>query len=205
MTVSSTLAAALESALNLYLEQDTGALQRATGLRGKCIALSITGTALTFYFLPDTDGVQVLSHYEGDVDTWLSGSPLGFARLNLSAREDALFEGAVRIEGNTDIGEQFQALLAGVDLDWEEKLSHITGDVIAHQAGKLVKNAKRFVNDGRETLIKDSGEYLQEEARLLPAHAEMEYFLTDVDTLRADVDRLEARVYRLLKAEEGSS
>ncbi len=43
--------------------------------------------------------VQVLSQYEGDVDTLLTGSPLGFARLGLDSREDALFQGAVQIEG----------------------------------------------------------------------------------------------------------
>jgi ubiquinone biosynthesis protein UbiJ len=194
-----TLAAALESALNAYLKQVPDVEQRAAALQGKVIALSITGTHLTLYFLPAADGVQVLSHYEGDIDTHLSGSPLGFARLALDRREDALFQGAVSIDGDTDVGQQFQELLAGADWDWEEQLSRIAGDVIAHQAGNLGRQAKRFLDESRTTLAQDCSEYLQEEARLLPTRIEVEYFLSDVDRIRDDVSRLEARVERLLR------
>jgi ubiquinone biosynthesis protein UbiJ len=195
---TSTLAAALESALNHYLDLDPRGLQRAASLQGKVIALSLTGIGLTLYFLPDASGVQVLSRYEGDIDTHLSGTPLGFARLGLDRREDALFQGAVRIDGDTAIGQQFQELLARVDWDWEEQLSHLTGDVIAHQAGRLAERAGRLLQDGRETLASDCSEYLQEEARLLPTRIEVEYFLDDVDRLRDDTERLQARVERLL-------
>lgn len=195
-----TLAAALENALNLYLKQDPDALQRTAQLHGKVVAVSLTGTGLTLYFLPDRDGVQVLSHYEGDTDTHLTGTPLGFARLALDSREDALFQGAVKIDGDTETGQAFQDLLAGVDWDWEEQLSRVTGDVIAHQTGKLAKQAKQLLVDSRDTLAQDCSEYLQEEAQWLPTQTEVDYFLADVDRLRDDVERLEARVKRLLQA-----
>ena len=205
MTSAPTLAAALESALNGYLKHVPDVAQRTGALQGKVIALSITGTHLTLYFLPAVDGVQVLSHYEGDIDTHLSGSPLGFARLALDRREDALFQGAVSIDGDTDIGQQFQELLAGADWDWEEQLSRITGDVIAHQAGKLARQAGHFFNEGRATLAQDLSESLQEETRLLPTRLEAEYFLSDVDRLRDDVSRLEARVARLSRLADQTS
>jgi ubiquinone biosynthesis protein UbiJ len=201
----STLAAALETALELYLKQEPEALQRASGLHGKVISIDLSGTGLTLYFLPDPDGVQVLSHYEGRVDTQLSGTPLGFAQLALDSREDALFQGAVKIVGDTETGQAFQELLAGVDWDWEEQLSHVTGDVIAHQAGNLAQQAKRILDGSRETLTQDCSEYLQEEARLLPTQIEVDYFLNDVDLLRDDVERLEMRVKRLLHTMDQSS
>jgi ubiquinone biosynthesis protein UbiJ len=144
--------------------------------------------------------VQVLSQYEGDVDTLLTGSPLGFARLGLDSREDALFQGAVQIEGDTGIGQQFQDIFVGGDWDWEEQLSHFTGDIIAHQAGKLVRHTQRFLKDSSNTLADNSSEYLQEEAQVLPTRVEINYFLEDVDKLRADVDRLNARVDRILNS-----
>jgi len=201
----STLAAALESALNLYLGQDPESARRSAALQGKVIALSITGTGLTLYFLPDADGLQVLGHYEGDIDTRLSGSPLGFARLGLDRREDALFQGAVKIDGDTAVGQQFQELLAGTDWDWEEQLSRVTGDVFAHQAGRLAARAARLWRDSRETLAADCSEFLQEEARLLPTRIEVAYFLDAVDRLRDDTERLAARVERLLRATDAGS
>jgi ubiquinone biosynthesis protein UbiJ len=205
VTLAPTLAATLESALNLYLRQAPDALRRAAKLHDKAIAISVTGIGLTLYFLPDPEGVQVLSHYEGDVDTHLTGTPLGFARLALNNREDALFQGAVKIEGDADTGQAFQDLLAGVDWDWEEQLSRVTGDVIAHQAGKMARQAKQFLGDSRRTLAEDCSEYLQEEARLLPTQIEVDYLLVDVDQLRDDVERLEARVKRLLKTADQAS
>jgi ubiquinone biosynthesis protein UbiJ len=40
-------------------------------------------------------------------------------------------------------------------------------------------------------------EYLQEEARLVPAEAELKAYLDAVDELRMDVDRFEARLKQL--------
>jgi len=168
MSTASTLAAALESALDLYLKQQPETLSLAAGLTGKCIAITLTGIGITLYFRPDSDGVQVLSHYEGDVDTEISGSPLGFARLALDNREDALFQGAVHIQGNTETAQRFQDILDGSNWDWEEQLSKITGDVVAYQAGKLARHAQHFTRESIDTLRLDGSEYLQEEARLLP-------------------------------------
>jgi len=205
LTPASTLAAALESALDLYLKQDPGALQRCAEMDGKVIALDVTGLDLSLYFMPGADGILVAGHYEGEADTRLRASPLGFARLSLGPREDALFEGAVDIQGDTETGQQFQDILSAVDWDWEEQLSRITGDVIAHQTGSLARKVTQFIKSSRSTLQQDVSEYLQEEVRLLPARTEVDYFLEEVDQLRADVDRLSARVDRLIRTPDSNA
>jgi len=199
LTPASTLAAALETALEIYLKQDPVALQQCATLEGKVIALEFTGLDLTLYFIPGTEGILVTGYYEGEPDTRLLGSPFGFARLALGSREDALFKGAVEIQGDTETGQQFQDILSSVDWDWEEQLSKFTGDVIAHQAGSMVRKAANFISNSRDTLQQDISEYLQEEARLLPASIEVGYFLEEVDQLRTNVDRVAARVNRLLQ------
>ncbi len=163
------------------------------------VALEISGLDLKFYLFGDEGKISVLSLYEGPVDTRLTGSPLGFARLALDNREDALFQGAVRIEGDSEVGQQLQDLLAGADWDWEEQLSRVTGDVVAHQAGRFASRLRQTFEDTRETLVRDCGEYLQEESRLLPTRVEVDYFLASVDRLRDDGERLQARVQRLLR------
>jgi len=203
--IASTVAAALESALDLYIRQDPQALQACAALEGKVICVDVTGLDLVLYFFPGSDGIQVLSQYEGPVDTQLRGSPAGFARLSLAASEDALFEGAIEVRGDTEAGQRFQDILAKTDWDWEEQLSRVTGDVVAHQIGDFARRAKQVINGGRKTLEQDVSEYLQEEARLLPTRAETEYFLADVDLLRGRVDRLAARLERLLRTTESDS
>jgi ubiquinone biosynthesis protein UbiJ len=200
LTAASALAAALETALGLYLRQEPEALRRCGDMAGKVVALDVSGINLSLYFLPGSDGIQVLADYEGEADTRLRGSPLGFARMSLGSRDDALFAGAVEIQGDTETGQQLQDILRATDWDWEEQLSHLTGDIVAHQVGTLARGARHLFADSRDTLQRDTSEYLQEEARLLPCRSEMEHFLADVDTLRADLDRLSARVQRLLQS-----
>ena len=199
MTPAAALAAALESALDLYLQQDPEALRRCGGMEGKVIALDITGLGVSLYFLPGPDGIQVVGHFEGQADTRLRGSPLGFARMALGSRDDTLFEGAVEIQGDTETGQQLQDILVSAEWDWEEQLSRLTGDVVAHQIGTLARRARHFLGSSRGTLERDISEYLQEESLLLPCRIEIERFLDEVDCLRADLDRLSARVERLLQ------
>lgn len=199
MSTPALLAATLESAFDLYLKQDPDTLQRCAALQDKVIAINLTGTDFTLYFLPDAEGIKVLTHYEGEPDTLLRGSPAGFARLALETREDALFHGAVEISGDTETGQSFQDLLTGVDWDWEEQLSKLTGDPVAHQVGELVRKGQKWLAESGEALQQDLSEYLLEEARLLPTRVELNAFYDEVDQLRSDTDRLAARVERLLK------
>lgn len=199
MTPSSLLAAALEPLINAWLRQDPETLARFAALEGRVVALHVEGLDLDLYFLPGADGIQVLGRYEGDPDTRLSGTPPQLAALALREPEDALFGGGLRVEGDTALGQQFRELLAAVDIDWEEQLARLTGDVVAHQAGEALRGAGRLLSRAAGTLRQDLTEYLQEELRLLPTRIETANFLDDVDRLRADVDRLDARVRRLHK------
>jgi ubiquinone biosynthesis protein UbiJ len=108
-----------------------------------------------------------------------------------------MFKGRIRIDGDTEAGHRFKQILAAVNVDWEEQLSQYTGDVIAHQIGRLWRHGKNWVQDSRQRLDRNLSEYLQEEIKLLPRQDEIEQFMSDVDTLRADADRLLTRFDRL--------
>jgi len=84
-----------------------------------------------------------------------------------------------------------------MDIDWEEQLSKLTGDFIAHQLGNAARQAGKILQHGRNTLEQDIGEYLQEELRVLPSRIETLNFSTDVSRISMDVERLQARVKRL--------
>lgn len=191
--------AALEAALNRYLALDPETLARMAELEGRVIGLQWRGTDLALYFLPGAGEVQVLSHYEGEPDTLLSGSPLALAQLSLGGdRERTLFSGAVEIRGDSACGQRFQQILEAMDIDWEEHLARLIGDLAAHQAARLARQGQQYARHSAATLRQDLGEYLTEESGLLPARIQVENFLADIDRLRMDTDRLEARVQRLL-------
>jgi ubiquinone biosynthesis protein UbiJ len=206
MSLSALAVDGLERALNGYLALDPEARSTLAGLQGRVIAVHLLVPDLTLYLVPAADGLQVLQHIEGEPDCTLTGTPLALARLG-TAREkaDELFSGGVRISGDTELGRRFGEVLGGLEVDWEEQLSRLTGDVIAHQIGRGVRGLTRWAGLTGRTLEQDLGEYLQEEARLVPTRLEVEGLLRDVDELRDDVERLEARVARLERRRSGKA
>lgn len=197
MSTRETAFAVLETVLNHYIRLDPTALQRLAPLHGKLIRLHIRGMEIDLYLISAPDGIQLYSQFDGEPDCTLSGAPLAFARLGGGEPADQLFAGTVEISGDSETGQRFGEVLADLDIDWEEQLSRLTGDVAAHQIGAGARAAGRWVQRAADTLPTDLAEYLQEEARWLPTRVEAEELYAAVDLLRDDVERLQARIRRL--------
>jgi ubiquinone biosynthesis protein UbiJ len=192
--------AALEGLINRYLALDPEGARRLGALQGRVFLIEVSGFGTPIYLIPGPDGIQLFGEYAGEPDCTLRGSPAAFARLGLSRRrEDELFGGEVQVEGQTDLAQELGELLGGIEVDWEEQLSRLVGDPVAHQVGSGLRSAGRWGRHSAETLTQNLGEYLQEEARLLPSRNEVAAFLDDVDRLRDDVERLAARIARIAK------
>ena len=188
----------LEAVINRYLRLDPAIGPRLATLSGRCIGIELRGLDLTLYVFPDEHGIQLRDRVDDEPDTVLRGTPLGMARLGLGGNtEKTLFSGDVLIEGDVETGQAFKAILDGLDIDWEEQLSRLTGDVVAHQLGNVARRGHRAFRLGLGTLEKDIGEYLQEELRVLPTRIETENFSADVTRISMDADRLSARLKRL--------
>jgi len=199
MQASDSLAALLESALNGYIGLDPEAKERLAPLHGRIVELQVVGLGVRLFLVPGPGGIQVFRDSETPPDCTLKGSPLALAGMaSERARADQLFSGSVEITGDTDLGHELGKLIGGLDVDWEEQLSRVTGDVLAHQVGNLVRGSLRWWGMAADTLLRqDLPEYLQEEVRLVPSRHETEYFLSEVDRLRDDAERLEQRLRRL--------
>jgi ubiquinone biosynthesis protein UbiJ len=192
----------IERLLNHYLQLDAGTMQRMAQLDGRCIGIELRPVGIRFYILPGHAGVRVEGQSE-QVDTMLHGTPLAMARLGFGDNTGkALFSGDVTITGDVETGQSFKAILDDIDIDWEEQLSRLTGDVIAHQTGNTFRKLGSILSKGSATLQQDLAEYLKEEVRLVPARIEVENLAAEISRVRTDTDRLEARVRRLQSAQE---
>ncbi len=198
MQLPATAISGFETVINRYLRLDPAIGPRLATLSGRCIAVELRGLDLTLYVFPDEHGIQLRNHVEAAPDTVLRGTPLGMVRLGVGGdTEKTLFSGEVLIEGDVETGQAFKAILDELDIDWEEQLSKLTGDIVAHQLGNVARRGRRAIRLGIGTLEKDISEYLQEELRVLPTRIETENFSTDVTRISMDVDRLSARLKRL--------
>lgn len=199
MSLSDLAFAGLEQAINRYLALDPDAVRLLAPDHGRVIRLSLTGLGLDLFFVPQQDGrLQLLRRIEGEADCTLAGSPIDLLRTgdrDESARQ--LFSGRVRLSGDTELAQRFGNTLAGLDIDWEEQLSKLSGDVVAHQLGRQIRRGRDYVRDLVETVDLDLGEYLSEELRVLPGRNEAEAQFAEIDRLRDDVERAAARLERL--------
>lgn len=191
--------ATAETAINKALSMDPVSAQRLAALQGRVITLCVdspasdTGLALTL--LPDSHGVMLMSRYEGEPDLQLSGSLSAYAKL--AADQRGGIPAGITIKGDANLASELQAIAAGLDLDWEEQLARVTGDTLAHQTGRLVRGSRHYLQKTALTLGLNLEEFLKEEARLLPQRFEVEEWVSEVDRLRDDVARLEARLRQL--------
>ena len=114
----------------------------------------------------------------------------------LLARDDAA-RGQIEIEGTADLAGAVDELFRRLRWDYEEDLSRVFGDVVAH---RLASGGKAFAGWQREAvqrLAESLAEYWVEEQPLLVRPAAAEKFGLEVDALREQVARLEQRIERL--------
>ncbi|MFO1371724.1 MAG: SCP2 sterol-binding domain-containing protein [Candidatus Competibacteraceae bacterium] len=188
------IAAGLETAFNQYLRLDPDVLPRLAALNGRIIAIEAEGLGVSFYLLPGVGGVQVVDQYDGEPTVRIRGTPLALVQ---QWRGQRAASGDIIVEGDAVVGREFQAILAQMDIDWEEHLSRVVGDAVAHQLSNLWQGFRTWGRRAGDLLRRDSAEYLQYELQALPPRHAVEQFLNAVDTLREDADRLAARVERL--------
>jgi ubiquinone biosynthesis protein UbiJ len=178
-------------------------MERLESLVGKSLAIELAGPGITIVLVACADELRVEGASEQVATATVHGTPLA---LLASLKGDSLsgFRSAgLSLRGDAEVAEEFSELLRLARPDLEEQLSHITGDVIAHQAGVFARDlgswGARAITASRMNL----SEYLQEESRQLPARAEVEGFYADVDALRDAAERVAARVERQLNTSDG--
>ncbi len=190
----------VETVINRYLALDPEMLDKLEVFSGKVIKLEIIGINKVLYMLPDGKCIQVSTEYEGEVDTTLRGTPMALFKMGIvSDAATLLLKGEVEISGDTRLGHQFKNVFSQMDIDWSEPLADIVGDTFAYQIQQSGKKIGGWGKDVIKSVSSSVSEYLQEESRDVITETELNIFNDDVDQLRDDVDRLQAKIKTLSK------
>lgn len=188
------MAMALEGTVQRYLQLDTATREKLAALSGKIILFNIESWGIKLYAFPCAQGLRLQSAYEGIPDVTLTGSFASFAKRGLNKDDAVTFPRGIEIEGDVELAQKINRILLDSCVDWEEILSILTNDNIAHYVSNTVQHLKHFKSKVTKNLQENITEYLQEEAQLLPSHQEVEDFFADIYTLKNDVERLEAHI-----------
>lgn len=196
---------ALELALGRALALDPDTRDALGALEGRRLVLRLEAPALALQLTVRDRQLKVGPVEEGQepdlaVRSTLSGllSQLPGLRPGHGAPV-----GRMRIEGDAELARRVQALARGFDPDWEKPFADVFGDVIGVQLAQGLAGALRQAAVTGGALARSAAEFVTEESRDVVARAELEAFYEDVDGLRDDVERLDARVRRLRPAIAG--
>jgi ubiquinone biosynthesis protein UbiJ len=96
--------------------------------------------------------------------------------------------------GDIYVAQTFSSLLKDLDIDWEEQLSHYTGDVAAHQTFTSMRNIYDTAKQQLEQSSAELGARLTQPDGIAVTDVEVAKFSQDVSDLRSTTERLTARL-----------
>lgn len=194
--MSQWLLTSIEVGLNRLIPLDPIGEQRIIALNGKSISFAITGPTLegTLHF--NEGRVTVSEGFNPKADARVQGSAQQLLKLNLNSSANPVGSG-VRLSGDASAVTTFQTFIRSLNIDFEEPLSHLLGDIAAQQVGQAARSLFSLVKRTSSTLHNTSEQFLNEELTLTVRPDMMAEHLNAIDTLYADTERLTARIARL--------
>ncbi len=185
----------LESLLNQLLRLDPASQPRLQKLAGKRLRVTLDDIAQPLTVSVSEQGVWL---------SWLDQEPVDCAiRTRLAVlpelREAANITRLIKadlldIDGDPMLAQALSKLFAELDIDWPEHLSQRLGDVPAQLIIQAWQRSQQWLQQQRRDQQQWLRDALIEEQQLLPSAAEFSLFRSDVQVLRAHVDRLERQL-----------
>ena len=178
------------------LSVDPDAERALLALAPCALVLDVKGLgAVHIDIVPDAVRVAPYDDETHVADVSVSGSLSGFLRLlQASDTEQVSALDALSVSGDIGRLQMLQKWMSSVDIDWEELLARRVGDVAAHQIGNFMRHTHRHVRQVSGDMQENVAEYLLYETRTVVTVDELDRWSRDVDMLRNDVERLQARV-----------
>lgn len=195
MLVPAPLLIGAQTVINRLLSLDSESLTSVSELEGRVVKIEVNGPDMEFYLMFLNDGVELTRFFDNEPDSTVSGS--AFALMSLLRNSDALFDGTVTLSGSTSTVKQLKKIMDDLDVDWEEQLSGVVGDGASHQLFRFAGGVMRLFEQGVERARSEASDFIKERADVAVSAEEVRDFCDSVDTVRNDVDRLEARIARL--------
>ncbi len=188
---------AIEIALNRYIAADHRALARCEKLAGHTLAVGFSDLGFSLVFVAERHGMQLRGPVSDAPDVTLIGRSTSFGRILFSGGRQGLTGGGLRIEGDIGIAQQFADLFADVDFDITDIIDARFGPVPAYVVGRGLRAARGLFSRAARELPEQAAEYLREETRDVIGGWEHEQLAGDVETMRDDTGRFEARLRRV--------
>lgn len=186
--------------INLYLRLDPAVIDQLTKLSGNVLKIEIPSLSIHFFIKITDNGIELSQYSEDLADTVIRGTPLSLLVLLIKNNAPGELQNQnIIIIGNIELAQQFKNIFSDLDIDWEEYLSKVVGDPIAHTLMVKLHDLTAWIKSTHKSLNRNVNEYIHEEVNLFPPHLACSDLYSDIDNLRDDVERLSQRIDRLQK------
>ena len=194
------LLAGVELGLNRVLALDSTALPRLARLSGQVIAVDCTAPALQLFILPSGEGLQLAGQWAGEADCRLRAPATSLLRLATGQDKTAVLHSPeVELDGDSAALLELAGILQDLELDWEYELSRWLGPVASQLLGSHIRSRASWTSQTLDSLRLNLADYLSEESRSLVGQREADARFAELDRLKLDLDRLDARIERLIQ------
>jgi len=191
----------LELASNKTLEHDPETVERLKRLQGKTMTLNIKSIGQSISVTPFPEGLEFSHDAPDQVDVTLSATLGAMIKISRDGMDNAELEpGELEIAGDPIVGQRFAAVISQLNINWEALLAEQIGESPAKVVTYAAGQAKEFADESRNKFKEFISALIKEDMQLVADKQEVEDYLDSVDTIRADVDRLSARLERIKAA-----
>ncbi|MBL8311479.1 MAG: hypothetical protein JNL19_13725 [Burkholderiales bacterium] len=121
--------------------------------------------------------------------------PLAALPLLAQGREAALR--SARVNGNAGLLQDISRAFTSLPLAAEAELERVLGPVLGNEAARFLRALKALGENAQSSLHSAGRRYLHDEAGLVAERDDVAKFAADLQRLRIDVQRLQARLAKL--------
>ena len=182
--------------INRALQDDPWAASRLAGFAGATLRISLADRTLLRYTIEPNGLLAAHQVFGVDEPTLSIELPSNAASLLVSHGKHGVIK-AAKIRGNVELANAINDVMDQIRPDPEAFLASKIGDIAAHRAMGMANAVKQGTGQLLTRLKDQFTEHVSEGHSVIVPNPEIRQFVTDVDTLRNDVARLEQRIGRL--------
>lgn len=191
--------AVLEDMLNKALDLDPATRLQLNQHIGRSILVNVQFPHLSILVFLDEGKVRLTpaeDHLSHEANATVTASSFDLIKQALN-KEKVILQSGLQIEGDVFFLHELQKISHQIDIDWEFGLSQFVGDISASQIGQGVRSLFDFAKQAANAFLNNSSQFLREDAQILPKKWQVDDYIEEVQELRSDIERLEARIILL--------
>ncbi|GLS25819.1 SCP2 domain-containing protein [Marinibactrum halimedae] len=196
-TAQAGLSSALEATLNKALQYDPSSRYQLPELTDHILCIELDKPHLSFFLHTDGEQVLIRNHWENSAAI-LKGPLSAFIGLALNDQSN-LHDSGIQFLGNTSSLLKWRVFFQQLDIDWEDALNDVLGDLTGHQIAQGIRAGTTWLSNRLSDSKRQVEEFIVEELRSTPSRFEFDDFADQVDELRMEADRLQAKLAHFIQ------